>query len=253
MLIDTHCHLDFPQFDADRDLVIQQAKEAGISYFINIGSTLESSSAACALARKYPEIYASVGVHPHDADNFNRQTEDSLKELARNNKVVAIGETGLDYYRNLSSEKNQKQAFNKQIELAKALNLPLVLHCRQAAKQVMQILEAAMPLRAVVHCFSGSKDFLNDCLKLGFFISFTCNVTYKKAQDLKELVKSTPLDRLMLETDAPYLSPEEFRGKRNTPAQIKLLAQQVARIKGVSFEQIADKTTQNAKAFFKLI
>ena len=252
LLIDTHCHLDFPQFDQDRDLVIKLAREAGVEYFVNIGTNLDSSIVSCALAKQYPGVYASVGVHPHDADSFDFQAEDRLKELAKNNKVVAIGETGLDYYRNLSSEKNQEQAFDKQIELAKALNLPLVVHSRKAEKPVMQILKAAMPLRVVVHCFSGDKDFLNDCLKLGFFVSFTCNITYKKAQDLRELVKLTPLDRLMLETDAPYLSPEGFRGKRNTPVQIKLLAEQVAQIKGVSFEQIADKTTQNAKDFFKL-
>jgi len=252
LLIDTHCHLDFPQFDQDRDLVIQAAREAGVGYFVNIGATLDSSASACNLAKQYPEIFASVGVHPHDADSFDCQAEEKLKELAKNNKVVAIGETGLDYYRNLSSEKNQEQAFIKQIELAKHLNLPLVLHCRQAEKQVMEILKAYMPLRVVVHCFSGDKDFLNDCLNLGFFVSFTCNITYKKAQDLRELVKLTPLGRLMLETDAPYLSPEGFRGKRNTPEHIKLLAEQVAKIKEVSFEQIADKTTQNAKEFFNL-
>jgi TatD DNase family protein len=252
LLIDTHCHLDFPQFDADRSLVIKAAQDAGVGYFINIGATLDSSASACNLAKQYPEVFASVGVHPHDADSFNFAAEEKLSQLAKNDKVVAIGETGLDYYRNLSSEKNQEQAFIKQIELAKALNLPLVLHCRQAEKQAMQILKTHMPFQAVVHCFSGDKDFLNDCLNLGFFISFTCNITYKKAQDLREMVKLTPLDRLMLETDAPYLSPEGFRGKRNTPVQIKLLAEQVAQIKGASFEQIADKTTQNALEFFKL-
>ena len=163
-----------------------------------------------------------------------------------------IGETGLDYYRNLSSETNQKQAFSKQIELAKSLSLPLVIHSRQANQQTLQILKAALPLRAVVHCFSGDESFLRECLDCGFFISFTCNITYKKAQGLRDMVNLTPLDRLMLETDAPYLSPEGFRGKRNTPEQIKLLAQEVSRIKGVSFQEIADKTTQNAKGFFRL-
>ena len=252
LLIDTHCHLDFKEFDQDRDLVIKSATEAGVEYLVNVGATIDSSIAACNLAKQYPGIYASVGVHPHDADSFNSQTEDKLKELVKMPKVVAIGETGLDYYRNLSTEINQMDAFNKQIELAKASNLPLVVHSRQAQMQVMQILRTAMPLRVVVHCFSGDKDFLTDCLELGFFVSFTCNVTYKKAQDLRELVELAPLDRLMLETDAPYLSPEGSRGKRNTPIQIKLLAEQIALIKGVSFEEIADKTTQNAKEFFKL-
>ncbi len=252
MLIDTHCHLDFPPFDADRDLVIQRAKDAGINYFINIGSTLESSAASCELANKYKEIYAVVGVHPHDADTFDLETENKLKILAKNKKVVAIGETGLDYYRNLSSKENQIKAFSKQIELAKELNLPLVIHSRQAEIEVMQILKSAMPFRAVVHCFSGDENFLKSCLDNGFYISFTCNITYKKAQNLREMVKITPLDRLMLETDAPYLSPEGFRGKRNEPLQIKLLAQEISRIKEVSFEQLAQATTQNAKDFFKL-
>jgi TatD DNase family protein len=252
MLIDTHCHLDFPPFDPDRDLVIQRAKEEGISYFINIGATLESSAAGCALAQKYPQIYASVGVHPHDADSFNCQAEARLRQLASEKKVVAIGETGLDYYRNLSSQDNQKRVFIKQMELAKDLKLPLVIHSRQAEKDVMQILKSALPLRAVVHCFSGDENFLKECLDCGFFISYTCNITYKKAQGLRDMVRLTPLDKLMLETDAPYLSPEGFRGKRNEPLQIKLLANEVGRIKGIGFAEIAEKTTQNAKDFFKL-
>ncbi len=203
MLIDTHCHLDFPSFAPDRDLVIQRAKEEGIFYFINIGATLESSSAACVLADKYPEVYASVGVHPHDAGTFDCQALVKLRQLASENKVVAIGETGLDYYRNLSSQDNQKQTFLKQIELAKDLNLPLVIHCRQAEKDLLQILKSALPLRAVVHCFFGDERFLKECLDCGFFISYTCNITYKKAQSLREIVKFTPLDKLMLETDAP--------------------------------------------------
>ena len=252
MLIDTHCHLDFGVFDPDRDQVIRRARQAAINYFINIGATLESSAASCALAQKYPEIYASVGVHPHDADTFDQKAESRLKQLASGDKVVAIGETGLDYYRNLSSPDNQKQAFIKQIELAKDLSLPLVIHCRQAENDCLQILKSALPLRAVVHCFSGDEIFLKTCLDCGFFISYTCNITYKKAAGLREMVRLTPLDKLMLETDAPYLSPEGFRGQRNEPFQIKLLANEVSQIKGVSFAEIAAQTTQNAKDFFKL-
>lgn len=252
MLIDTHCHLDFPPFDPDRDAVIQRSIAAGINYFINIGSTLGSSDSSCALAQKYSQVYAAVGVHPHDADSFDIQAENQLKILAQKHKVVAIGETGLDYYRNLSSQQNQKQAFIKQIKLAKDLKLPLVIHSRQAEIDVLQILKSALPLRAAIHCFSGDENFLKDCLECGFFISFTCNITYKKAQNLRDMVSLTPLDRLMLETDAPYLSPEGFRGKRNEPLQIKLLAEEVSRIKGVSFSKIADRTTQNAREFFNL-
>lgn len=252
MLIDTHCHLDFPVFDLDRDQVIRRALDAGINYFINIGATLESSTASCSLAQKYPEIYATVGVHPHDADTFDCKTEARLRQLASEKKVVAIGETGLDYYRNLSGKENQKQAFLKQVTLARDLDLPVVVHCRLAEEETLQILKAALPLRAVVHCFSGDKIFLEKCLACGFLISYTCNITYKKASALRTMVSLTPLDRLMLETDAPYLSPEGFRGQRNESAQIKLLSTEVSRIKGVSFGEIADQTTKNAKDFFKL-
>jgi len=251
MLIDTHCHLDFAQFSGDRDAVIRRAKEAGVGYFVNIGATLDSSAASCELAAQFPEIYAAVGVHPHDADGFKEDNPAKIRELAVRDKVVAIGETGLDYYRNLSSPENQKRLFTNLIALAKSLDLPLVVHTRQAEEDTLKILKAAMPLRAVVHCFSGDENFLKQCLDLGFFISFTCNITYKKAQRLREMVKLTPLDKLMLETDAPYLSPEGFRGKRNEPSHIKLLAEEISRIKGVSFEEVAQKTTENAKLFFK--
>jgi len=252
MLVDTHCHLDFPQFDADRDAVIRRAVEAGVSCLVNIGSTLGSSGAACELAAKYSQVHAGVGVHPHEADGFNQDAEDQLRELALRNKVVAIGETGLDFYRNLSSEENQLAAFNRQIQLAKDLKLPLVIHSRQAEEQVLGVLKTAMPVKAVIHCFSGDESFLGACLDMGFFISFTCNMTYKKAKGLRGIVKLTPLDRLMLETDAPYLSPEGFRGKRNEPMQVRLLAEAVSLIKEVSVEEIADKTTKNAMEFFKL-
>lgn len=252
MLIDTHCHLDFAQFSGDRDAVIRRAKEAGVGYFVNIGATLDSSSASCELASQYPEVYASVGVHPYDANSVRDDDLAKLKELAAKDKVVAIGETGLDYYRNLSSPENQKRLFTNLIALAKSLGLPLVVHTRQAEEETLKILKAAIPLRSVVHCFSGDENFLNECLGLGFSISFTCNITYKKAQGLREMVRLTPLDKLMLETDAPYLAPEGFRGKRNEPSHIKLLAEEVSRIKGISFEEVADRTTENAKLFFKL-
>jgi len=281
MLVDTHCHLDafatfllqpevfnknaslsinpeynrgidFLPSEADLDTVIRRAKGAGVNYFINIGSNIQSSFASIQLTQKYPEIFASVGVHPHDADSFNQETENKLKELAKHKKVVAIGETGLDYYRNLSDKACQKEAFKKQINLAKERDLPLVIHSRQAQEDVMEILKSFMPVKAVIHCFSGDNKFLTECLDCGFFISFTCNVTYKKAQDLRDMVNLTPLDKLLLETDSPYLSPEGFRGKRNEPAQIKLLAQEISRIRGVSFEEIENTTTANAIKFFNL-
>lgn len=252
MLIDTHCHLDFPDFKDDLGQVIERAEAAGINHFINPGSTLESCRAAVLLAASYPQIYAAVGVHPHDADSFDAAAAAELEQLAAQKKVVAIGETGLDYYCNLSSKESQRQAFLKQIVLAKKLNLPLIIHCRQAEEEALEILKGALPLRAVVHCFSGSGGFLKECLDLGFFISYTCNITYPKAQGLREVLKLTPLDRLMLETDAPYLSPDGFRGKRNEPAQVKLLAQSVSLILGADLAEVAAQTTQNARNLFKL-
>jgi len=273
MLIDTHCHLDFPEFDHDREEVINRARREGISYIINVGSSLKGSKRAQELSRQYDLVYATVGVHPHEADKFNDEVRLNMEELARQDKVVAIGETGLDYYRNFSKAENQKMLFKESIKLAKDLGLPLVIHSRQAQGDTLDILNREIPLRCVMHCFSGDEDFLKKCLDLGFFISFTCNVTYpakaynsgrdparvkniterdKKAQDLRIPVKLTPLDRLMLETDAPYLSPEGMRGKRNEPSNVKILAEEISRIKGIGFEELAAVTTDNAEKFFNL-
>lgn len=252
MLIDTHCHLDFPEFEPDRNEVIQRAKANGIDYLINIGSSLEGSKNSAQLTLKYDYIYAVVGIHPHEADRVDKSSIDIIEELAGKNKVVAIGETGLDYFRNYSTQKNQRLLFTALIKLSKSLNLPLVLHSRQAEEETLNILKEFPPQKAVVHCFSGSADFLERCLDLGLFISFTCNITYKKAENLRSIVKLTPLERIMLETDCPYLSPEGFRGRRNEPLQVKLLANEIARIKEISFEEVEEKTTQTAKNFFHL-
>lgn len=252
MFVDTHCHLDFPEFDQDRDEVIKRNKNEGVDYFINIGSSLKSSKASLELSRKYDFIYASIGVHPHEADTYDEKMHSSIEELARKAKVVAIGETGLDYYRNYSKAENQKPLFASLINLSKSLNLPLVIHSRQAEQDTLEILKKAYPLRAVVHCFSGGESFLKECLALGFLVSFTCNVTYKKAQVLRDIVKLVPIDRMLLETDAPYLSPEGLRGRRNEPLNVKYVAQEVSRIKEMNIEEIARITTSNAKVFFNL-
>lgn len=251
-LIDTHCHLDFPEFDADLNEVIRRAKSEGIGYIINIGSSLQGSKKALELSRKHNFIYATIGLHPHEADKFDAEVKASIEKLAREDKVVAIGETGLDYYKNYSKIENQKALFKYLVKLARDSSLPLVIHNRKAQDDTLNILNGALPIKAVVHCFSGDENFLKKCLDLGFFISFTCNITYKKAKDLRTFVKLTPLDRLMLETDAPFLPPEGFRGKRNEPAYVKFLAEEIARIKEVSFEEVARITTDNARRFFNL-
>ena len=252
MLIDTHCHLDFPEFAQDQDEVISRAKEKGVGFIINIGSSLKGSQESIELSKRYDFIYATVGLHPHEADNFDSQAETTLENLVRNEKVVAIGETGLDYFKNYSKAENQKKLFISLVKLAKDLNLPLIIHSRQAQDDTLKILKEAMPIKAVVHCFSGGDDFLKKCLDLGFFISFTCNITYPKAENLRNLVKETPIDRLFLETDAPFLPPQELRGKRNEPAFVEILAGEFARIKEISVEEVAKITTENAKNFFKI-
>ncbi len=250
-LIDTHCHLDFPAFNHDRDEVINRALSSGVGYIINVGSSLKGSYDSVKLALDYTCIYAAVGIHPHEADTVNEKDIIEIRNLAKKDKVVAIGETGLDYYRNYS-EISQKDLFIAHIKLSKDLGLPLLIHSRQAQADTLKIIREFMPLRGVVHCFSGTEIFLEECLSLGFFISFTCNITYKKAQDLRGVVKSAPLDRIMLETDAPYLPPEGSRGKRNEPSNVRRLCEEIARIKSITFEETALVTTNNAKEFFAL-
>ncbi len=252
MFVDTHCHLDFEQFDPDREKLLGRLKEDGVDYIVNIGSSLKGSFDSVALAQKYPFVYAACGIHPHDADGASLQVIDQLKVLAHDKKVVAIGETGLDFFKNYSSKDNQLLLFPRLILLAKELRLPLVVHSRQASEDTLKILRQYMPLSAVIHCFSGEMSFLKECLDLGFYVSFTCNITYKKAQNLRELVRFAPLERIFLETDAPYLSPEGLRGKRNEPSYVKFVAEEVSRIKGRSLEDVARITTLNAKSFFKI-
>ncbi len=271
MLIDTHCHLDFPEFDKDMQEVIRRAKNEGIGYIINIGSSLRGSEKSLELAKEYDFIYATAGIHPHEADSADKKSMLALEELAKNDKVVAIGEMGLDYYKNYSKPENQKALFVSLLKLANDLSKPAVIHSRQAENETLEALKQARPEKVAVHCFSGSEDFLKKCLDLGFFISFTCNITYpaklskngrdpagvnnmaqrdKKAQNLRTLVKLTPLNRLLLETDAPFLPPQVLRGKRNEPLYVKYLAREIAGIKEISIDEVAEVTTHNAKFFF---
>jgi TatD DNase family protein len=250
--IDTHAHLDFSEYDADRDEVIQRARNAGIATIINIGASLERSERCVALAGRYPNLFATVGIHPHDADMFRAEHAQHILDLAASDKVVGIGEIGLDYYKNYSGHDNQRKLFAALLSVAREKKLPVVLHARDAEEDILEALNDFLPMQAVVHCFSGSELFLRACLDRGFYISFTCNVTYKKAQGIRDALRFAPLDRIMLETDAPYLPPEGMRGKRNEPSSVALLAQEVARIKGLEVAAIADATTNNARTFFKL-
>lgn len=253
MLIDTHCHMDFKEFDADRDAALERAKAAGIGRIINIGSSIEGSRRSVALAGKYEMVYASIGIHPHDAKSLTPDVISELKSLAASPKVVAIGEVGLDYYRNLSPKNEQIAAFETFIALAGELDLPLVIHARECGNDVIGMLKRARqgaPVRGVMHCFSGDEETLKKCLDIGLYISFTCNLTFKNAGLLRQTAKAMPVERLLLETDAPYLAPEGMRGKRNEPAYMVTLLDVWSKILGLSKEDIERITTHNANTLF---
>ena len=276
-MIDVHCHLNFHSFEKDYEQVIKQALKAGVTKIINVGTKIDSSKLAVELAEKYNspagELYAIVGVHPHHADKLESGWENQLEALAKkpasnaaNAKVVAIGEIGMDYYRYQSNAivdpKLQKEVFIKQIELAHKLKLPLQIHNRHAGKDIIDILlnhkSYLLNPPGMFHCFSGDMEFLKQALNLGFYIGFDGNITYKglapgETIELKELAKYTPLDRIVTETDSPYLAPEPKRGSRNVPAYVIIVGEFLARLKGVTFEELRDRTTQNANTLFKLI
>ena len=252
MLIDSHVHLEMPQFDEDRKEVINRFLVNGVGLIINIGSSLENSKKAVELARKHKFIYATVGIHPHDIKNANAQTYAEIETLLKNEKVVAVGETGLDYYKNYSPHNVQVEGFKRHIQIAKKHNKPIIVHCREAEDEVLSILknESAKEIGGIIHCFSGSMQFADECLKLGFYISFSGNITYPKAKDLREVVKIVPSDRLLIETDAPFLSPQSKRGKRNEPAFVQYVAKKVAELKMLSLEDVERNISKNIHKLF---
>ena len=254
MLIDTHCHLDFKDFDDDRPAVLKRSMDSGIGVIINVASSMEGTARSIQIAGENDFIYASAGIHPHEADKVSDNDIKLFAEFLNKPKVVAIGEIGLDYYKNISSKENQQRLFIRLLEIAKDASLPLIIHNRDAHTDMIDTLKNIIgsPINGVMHCFSGDEKFLKICLDMGFFISFTCNITYKNANSLREIVKLVPTDRLLLETDAPFLAPQAFRGKRNEPAYIKYVAEEISRIKGLSFEEIAGITTKNAGQLFKI-
>lgn len=249
-LIDSHCHLDGKAFDADRDAAIERARAAGIDVMVAIGTGEgpPDLEAAVRLADAYPFFYATVGVHPHDAAKATDETWPHLAELGRRPKVVAIGEIGLDYHYDFSPRDVQRQVFVRQLELARELDLPIVIHTREAWDDTFAVLRehwsGATP-GGIMHCFSGGPKEAELSLELGFHLSFSGIVTYPKSTDVQEAAKLTPLDRILVETDAPYLAPVPFRGKRNEPAHVVHTARYVAALRGLSFEEVAAATTAN--------
>lgn len=253
MLIDTHTHLDAAQFDEDREQVIARALEQGVSRMINVGFNRETIPTTMKLAETYDFIHAVVGWHPQDAITMQPGDLEWIEELCSHQKVVAIGEIGLDYYWDTSPKDVQQQVFREQIRLAKRINMPIVIHNRDAHEDVVNILreEHAEEVGGVMHCFSGSWETAQKCLDLGFYISFGGPVTYKNAKQPKEVLAKVPLDRLLIETDSPYLTPHPHRGKRNESGYVRLVAEAAAEIKGLKLEEISKITMENARACFR--
>ena len=250
MLIDSHAHLEMKEFDADREEVIKRSKEAGVDFIITVGTNLALSKKASALAWEHENIYATVGVHPHDVGKTDQRTFESLKELAHHQKVVAYGEIGLDFFRNISSQEKQIESFGLQLELALELNLPVIIHDREAHEQTLNIIKTSGVRKGVFHCFSGDYAMAKQCLDLGFYISIPGVVTFDKAKTVQEVAERIPLSSLLLETDAPYLAPVPHRGQRNEPSFIIHTAQKVAAIKKVSWEEVAHVTACNTMELF---
>lgn len=254
MLIDTHTHLDAEQFDEDREETISRAVEQGVTRMINIGFNRETIPTTMKLAESYDFIYAAIGWHPQDAITMQEADLDWIAELCRHEKVVAIGEIGLDYYWDTSPKDVQHAVFRKQIGLARELGMPIVIHNRDAHEDTVRILreEKAHEVGGVMHSFSGSWETAKLCLNMGFHLSFGGPITFKNAKQPKEVLKQTPIDRLLLETDAPYLTPHPYRGKRNESAYVNLVAEAAAELKGLSFQEIAEITTRNALERFSI-
>ncbi|MBA4392160.1 MAG: hydrolase TatD [Desulfobacca sp.] len=253
MWIDSHAHLEMDAFDPDRPQVIERAVNQGVTGLITIGTDLESSRKALALAKTYSSIHATVGFHPHEAQTFDPKILPQLTALAQDPLVVAIGEIGLDFYRNLSPPKMQKDTFRQMIQLARAVSLPMVIHDREAHTEVLAILreEKAWEVGGVFHCFSGDWEMARQCLDLNFFLSITGAVTYKKGSILEEVVRWAPLKSLLLETDAPYLAPLPYRGKRNEPSYLTYTARHVAQIRGITLVELSRSILNNTKRAFK--
>ncbi|MEG1500414.1 MAG: TatD family hydrolase [Clostridiales bacterium] len=254
MLIDSHAHLNEPKLYQDLDGVLLRADQAGVKIIVNNGYDWHSSLMSLRLAEKYPQIYATVGIAPQDANTWNEEIKSKIAALAQEKKVVAIGEIGLDYHHSNGSREEQKKAFLEQISLAKELALPITIHDRDAHGDVLDIIrrENAGVNGGIFHCFSGSWEMAKECIKLGFMISFAGPVTYNNAVKLQEVAKYAPLDTIIAETDSPYLSPHPYRGKVNEPARVLFTVEKIAQIKGLSFEEIAQKTSQNAAKIYGL-
>ncbi|HSI87527.1 MAG TPA: TatD family hydrolase [Pyrinomonadaceae bacterium] len=256
--VDSHCHIDGEAFDADRDDVVERARGAGVAAMLNVGTgdpNTDDFRRAVAVAERYDNVYASVGVHPHDAKLYDEAAEAQLIGLAGAEKVIAWGEIGLDYYYDHSPREVQQSVFRRQIRVARKLGLPIIIHSRDANKDTVEILTEECSwdgFRGIMHCFGGTAEMAQELMPLGFLISFAGNVTFKKAEELREAAAVVPLDKLLVETDCPFLTPVPHRGKRNEPAMVVHTARFLAEFYDVEFETIAKQTTDNFLKFFDL-
>ena len=249
MLVDSHCHLDFPDFAEERDAVIARARGAGVGAMLTIATRLDQFPGVRAIAEAYPEIWCSVGAHPHEAADHAAVSAAALGALAAHPRVVGIGETGLDFHYDHSPRDVQERVFRAHIAASQASGLPLIIHAREADDDVARILREAAPPPGVLHCFSSGRGLAEAALELGFYISISGIVTFRNADELRGIVRDVPLERLLVETDAPYLAPVPYRGRRNEPAYVAATAACVAALKGIEADELAAATTEN---FFKL-
>lgn len=254
ILFDTHAHLDFEDFDADRDELIGRARAAGVVNIVNVGFELDSSRKALQMSERYDLVYAAVGVHPHVAGETMSDYLEQLEKLAVYPKVVALGEMGLDYFRNLSPRPEQKKVFREQLALAKRLDLPVIIHDREAHGDMMDILrnDGPFPAGGVIHCYSGSWEMARECMAMGFYISIAGPVTFPKSARLRDVAAHVPLDRLLVETDAPYLTPVPHRGKRNEPAYVGFTLTEIAALKKIEADELAKICTENGRKLFRI-
>lgn len=253
MLVDSHAHIQLDNYLTDRDAVLTRARTAGVHAILVIGFDLQTSRDGIALAESHAGLYATVGMHPHDAKDFEEETLDIFRELASHSKVMALGEMGLDYYRNLSPSALQKIAFERQLDLAEELDLPVVIHNRESYHDILPILKArGGRVRGVMHCFSGDVDIMRQTLDLGFSVGIGGPVTYRKSEDLQAVAREVPANHLLVETDCPWLAPQFRRGKRNEPAYVRSTAEKIAELRGISLEEVAEMTTRNFDRLFRV-
>ncbi|MGC4018749.1 MAG: TatD family hydrolase [Muricomes sp.] len=253
MIFETHAHYDDEQFDEDREKLLMSMKDRGVGTIVNVGSDVASWEAVRGLTAKYPFVYGAAGVHPDAVGELNEERFARLKEILQEEKIVAVGEIGLDYYWDKESHDEQEEWFVRQLELAKELKMPVIIHSRDAAADTLAIMKKyAGSLTGVIHCFSYSAELAKEYVKMGFFIGIGGVVTFKNGKKLKEVVREIPLEFLVLETDSPYLAPMPNRGKRNSSLNLTYVAEQIAKLKGISYEEVVEQTEKNARRLYQM-